>query len=101
MMNMRGKTFAAVGLCLALSSPLLGAENKATVKVYGMSCQICANGVAGSLKQLKGVKNADVSVKDAQAVVTYDDQQVTLAQIKKQIEKSGFSTEHKSKGPGR
>ncbi len=85
------------GLILALSGPLWGAEKKATVKVYGMSCQMCANGVAASLKNLKGVKSADVSVKDAQAMVVYDDQQVNLTQIKKQIEKSGFSTELKSK----
>lgn len=88
---------AVAALMIAVSTPLLAAEKKATVKVYGMSCQICANGVAGSLKQLKGVKSAEVSVKDAQAVVTYDDQQVSIAQIKKQIEKSGFSTEPKSK----
>ena len=84
------------GLILSLSSPLLGAEKKATVKVYGMSCQMCANGVAASLKNLKGVKTADVSVKDAQAIVTYDDQQVSVAEIKRQIEKSGFSTQPKS-----
>lgn len=85
------------GLILALSGPLWGAEKKATVKVYGMTCQSCANGVAGSLKQLKGVKSAEVSVKDSQAVVAYDEEQVTVAQIKKQIEKSGFSTEPKAK----
>ena len=94
-MGTRILSIAVVGL--ALSSPLLAAEKKATVKVYGMTCQACANGVAGSLKSLKGVKSADVSVKDAQAVVTYDDGQVTVDEIKRQIEKSGFSTEPKSK----
>jgi copper chaperone CopZ len=85
------------GLILALSGPLWGAEKKATIRVYGMTCQMCANGVAGSLKELKGVRSAEVSVKDAQAVVVYDDEQVTVAQIKKQIEKSGFSTERRGK----
>jgi len=72
--------------------PLFGTQKKATVKVYGMGCQGCANGVAASLKRLKGVESAEVSVKDARAVVAYDDQQVTLAEIKEQIEKSGYST---------
>ena len=85
------------GVVLGLAGPLLAAEKKVTVKVYGMSCQICANGVSGSLKSLKGVKSADVSVKDAQAVVLYDDKQVTVGQIKQQIEKSGFSTKPKAK----
>jgi copper chaperone len=96
-MNRAAKVLSAIFLGLALSSPMLAAEKKATIKVYGMDCQMCANGVAGSLKSLKGVKSAEVSVKKAQAVVVYDDRQVTLAQIKKQIDKSGFSTEPKLK----
>ena len=96
-MNKLMKTTMTAALALALSTPLIAAEQKATIKVYGMSCQMCANGAAASVKNLKGVKSAEVSVKDAQAVVVYDDQQVTVGQIKKQIEKSGFSTELKSK----
>jgi len=95
-MNRTTEILSAICLALALCSPLLAADKKATIKVYGMSCQMCANGVSASLKNLKGVKNADVSVKDAQAVVLYDDKQVTVAQIKQQIEKSGFSTKPKA-----
>jgi copper chaperone len=76
--------------------PLHATERTATIKVYGMSCPMCAQGVAASLKRLKGVEKAEVSVKKAQAVVVYDDHQVTLAEIKKQIDKSGFSTKPKS-----
>lgn len=96
-MNRTAKILSATCLGLALSSPLLAAEKKATIKVYGMTCQMCANGVAGSLKSRKGVKSADVSVKAAQAVVVYNDKDVTLAQLKNQIEKSGFSTRPKAK----
>lgn len=96
-MNKMIKNVAIGAFAAFLSTPLMAAEQKATIKVYGMTCQMCANGVAGSIKQLKGVKSADVSVKDAQAVVTYDDTQATVAQIKEQIEKSGFSTQPKSK----
>ena len=85
------------GLVLALSSPLLAADKKATIKVYGMSCPMCANGVAGSLKQLKGVKSTEVSLKKAEAVVVYNDKKVTVAELKQQIEKSGFSTKPKAK----
>ena len=51
-------------------------ERTATIKVYGMDCPKCANGVAGSLKSLKGVKTADVSVEKGQAVVVYEDTEV-------------------------
>jgi len=76
------KTFLALGLGLGLSGSLFAAEQKATIKVYGMTCQMCANGVAGSVKNLKGVKSAEVSVKEGQAVVVYDNAQVTVEQIK-------------------
>lgn len=96
-MSMKLSTFLALGLGLWLSAPLIAAEQKATIKVYGMSCQMCANGVAASVKNLKGVKSAEVSAKEGEAVVVYDDAQVTVEQIKQQIDKSGFSTKPKSK----
>ncbi len=51
-MSKKMKTFLALGLGLGLSGSLLAAEQKATIKVYGMSCQMCANGVAASVKNL-------------------------------------------------
>lgn len=89
-----GATLALVG-----GATSIAAEQKAVLKVYGMMCQMCANGVAGSLKSLKGVKSAEVSVKDGQASVTYDDGQVSLGQLKKQIEMSGFATTPPKKAP--
>ncbi len=88
---------ATLGLLAAAS--LMAAEQKAVIKVYGMDCQACANGVAGSLKSLKGVKSADVSVKSGQATVTYEDSRVGIEQIKNQIEMSGFSTTPPKKNP--
>ena len=96
-MSMKLNTSLALGLGLWLSGPLLATEQKATIKVYGMSCQMCANGVAASVKNLKGVKSAEVRAKEGEAVVVYDDAQVTVEQIKQQIDKSGFSTKPKSK----
>ena len=88
---------ATVGLLGTAS--LIAAKHKAVIEVYGMDCQACANGVAGSLKSLKGVKSADVSVKAGQATVTYEDSQVGIEQIKKQIELNGFSTTPPKKAP--
>lgn len=96
-MSMKLNTFLALGLGMWLSGSLLATEQKTTIKVYGMSCQMCANGVAASVKNLKGVKSAEVSAKEGEAVVVYDDAQVTVEQIKQQMDKSGFSTKPKSK----
>lgn len=74
------------------------AERKAVIPVYGMDCQSCANGLAGSLKSLKGVKTAQVSLKPGQATVIYDDSLIGLDGIKKHIETNGFSTTPKTGG---
>lgn len=86
------KPVVSSAVLLLLSLGAFAAERTTTIKVYGMDCQKCANGVAGSLKSLKGVKSADVSVEKAQAVVVYEDADVTLDQLKTRIEESGFST---------
>ncbi len=96
-MSNKMKMLLALGFALGISGSLLAAEQKATIKVYGMTCQMCANGVAGPVKNLKGVKSAEVSVKNGEVVVVYDDAQVTVEEIKQQIDKSGFSTKPKSK----
>lgn len=85
---------ALMGITLALFSGVLlfAAERKAVIKVHGMSCQSCANGGAGSLKSLKGIKTAEVSVESEQATVVYEARQVSLEEIKNRIEMNGFST---------
>lgn len=75
---------SAAGACAA--------ERTAAIKVYGMDCPSCASGLAGSLKSLKGVKTADVSIEKSQATVVYEDTQVTPEALKKRIEENGYST---------
>lgn len=97
MMTKRTNIAITAFLILAFTAPLFAAEKTSTIKVYGMVCSMCANGLSQTLQHMKGVKSAKVSLKDADAVVVYDDQQVGLAQIKKQIDQAGFSTEPQSK----
>lgn len=100
MMQTGNRIFLAAVLALFSMANLVGAERKIVIPVYGMDCQSCANGLARSLKSLKGVKTAAVSLKPGQATVTYDDSLIGLADIKKQIEMNGFSTKPK-KGDGK
>ncbi len=88
---LRGSLFSGAVFLLSTVGAF-AAERTSDIKVYGMDCQRCATGVAGSLKSLKGVKIAEVSVEKAQAIVVYEDTQVTLEQIKKRVEESGYST---------
>ena len=41
---------------------------------------------------MKGVKTAEVSLEKAQAMVVYEDTQVSLDALKKRIAESGYST---------
>lgn len=93
-----GKILVAVAAALLAVTSLTAAERKTVIPVYGLDCQSCANGLAGSLKSLKGVKAAEVSLKPGQATVTYDDRQIDLAGIKQQIEMNGFSTSPRKSG---
>jgi copper chaperone CopZ len=75
---------------LALGSAAVAKEARAEFTVKGMSCGACAKGVEARLADLKGVKSAAVSYEESSASVVYDDETVTVEEIKKTIEKSGF-----------
>lgn len=85
-----------MGAQLLLSAAIMGAaERTAALPVYGMDCPMCARGLEGSLKSLPGVKSAVVSVENAEAVVVYEDREVTAERLARRIEENGFSTKAK------
>ncbi len=46
---------------------------KETLKIQGMTCNHCVMRVAKALKAVPGVQDAQVDLKKAEAVVTYDE----------------------------
>lgn len=80
---------------LLLPTAVMAKEAKAEFKVTGMSCGACAKGVEARLADLAGVKSATVSFEESSATVVFDDEKVTVEEIKKTIEKSGFKAEPK------
>lgn len=61
-----------------------------TLKVTGMTCKHCVGAVKQALEQVPGVESADVSLEQAQAVVSGDaDLSALLAAIKEE----GYSAE--------
>lgn len=92
------RILVAAAVALFAAATLTAAERKAVIPVHGLDCQACANGLAASLKSLKGVKAAEVNLKTGQATVTYDDRVISLGDINKQIEANGFSTKPEEKG---
>lgn len=64
--------------------------DEVTIKVEGMSCGGCVRNVTGVLKALPGVADAAVSLESAQARVTFDPAQVSVAALREAVEAAGF-----------
>lgn len=58
------------------------------LNVQGMSCQHCVNSIEGALKEI-GV-SGKVNLSDDLVEATYDENQVSLEQIKEVIEEQGY-----------
>ena len=67
------------------------AKSTLTMKIDGMTCEACAAGLEGALKQVSGVSSAGVSFKEKQATVSYDPKSVTSEQLAQVVTESGFS----------
>jgi copper chaperone len=60
------------------------------LKVEGMDCEGCVKSVTRMLTGLPGVQQAEVSLAQASARVTYDPAQVDVAKMKKAVERAGY-----------
>ena len=63
---------------------------KDTIKVEGMSCAHCEIAVQDAIRKLPGIKKAKADKRKKQAVVTYDENQVTLEQITAAVNATGY-----------
>ncbi len=81
---------AAAGDRVSAAVREASALKRAVVEVRGMSCAGCAVTIAQALRQLPGVKSAEVSHEDGRAVIAYDPTRVGLPQLKEAIERTGF-----------
>lgn len=65
---------------------------KEKLTVTGMHCSGCADRVSNVLNDLEGVRSAEVSLDDEQAVVSYDSEKTGFTQMKEAIEKAGYQS---------
>ena len=61
-----------------------------TIKVEGMSCGHCQMTVTNAISGVDGVSNVEVSLKDGQATVDYDEGKTDTDAIKAAIVKAGY-----------
>ena len=89
------KALATAGFLMA--APMLApmaanaAEQTATLKVDGMTCQSCPYQVKAALKKVDGVIKADASYETGEAVVVYDDAKTTDKALAAVVINAGYA----------
>jgi copper chaperone len=61
-----------------------------TFKIQGMTCNHCVMRVAKALKSVPGVQDAQVDLKKGEAVVTYDEANVTREKLSSAVVDAGY-----------
>ena len=61
-----------------------------TINIRGMYCDNCVASVEKGVNELEGILSVVVSLNDSNAVVSYDESKVELAEIEKAIESRGY-----------
>jgi copper ion binding protein len=61
------------------------------LQIEGMTCGACVKAVEKALKNLTGVKEASVDLKEGTASVQYENEKVTRAEMIKAIKDAGFT----------
>ena len=65
-------------------------QEHVTFAVEGMTCPVCAEGIAHKLKDLPGVRQAAVSYEQRKAEIEYDPQRVPLEQLENVFTDAGY-----------
>ncbi|MDX2212909.1 MAG: heavy metal-associated domain-containing protein, partial [Oculatellaceae cyanobacterium bins.114] len=61
------------------------------MQVGGMDCASCAIKIEGSVEKLPGIAEVSVNVATGRMVVSYDPQEVSEAEIQKQVTRLGYA----------
>ena len=86
--------FVALGLAAVLAccqcSAVHAASRTVALEVSGMTCVTCPITVKKALSRVDGVESVDVSFKDKQATVTFDDTKTTVETLTQATASAGF-----------
>jgi len=85
MMEMKAKLIS-----LAVGAIKKTSLKQVSLKVDGIVCGACETKIRAALQNVPGVKGTEVSLEDAEVVVKHEKGKVTVAQLIKAVEESGF-----------
>jgi copper chaperone CopZ len=92
-------TIAALVLAVAFTAPVLAGEkhqkaekgdSTTVIPVSGMTCGGCASAIKTAVKKMDGVTSVEVDHEGGKTSVTFNKEMVTVAEIVKTINKTGF-----------
>ncbi|PYZ93037.1 copper resistance protein CopZ [Salipaludibacillus keqinensis] len=66
---------------------------KETILVDGMTCNHCKAAVEGALTKVDGVSTAEVNLDAKNVTVEFNDNEVTVATLKEEIEEQGYDVQ--------
>lgn len=79
-------------ILLATVVSLSAQSQSVTVEVDGLSCPFCAYGLEKNFKEIKGVENIKIDVKEGLLTfTTQDEKTVSEEVIRKTVKKAGFT----------
>lgn len=64
-----------------------------TFKLRGMSCAACASNIESAIRSVPGVKTCSVNFGAEQAVVAYDANQISVADIQSAVDEAGYGAQ--------
>ena len=67
-----------------------------TIRIKGMTCGSCAFSITKALKGTNGVEDVRVSFEKGEAWIKYDDQKVTISQLRQVINGTGYKAVEES-----
>ncbi|XP_074014774.1 copper-transporting ATPase 2 isoform X2 [Numenius arquata] len=67
-------------------------EHTVTVSIVGMTCQSCVQSIEGRISKVKGIVNIKVSLEQDNAVIKYQQSEISPEQICQEIQDMGFDT---------
>lgn len=65
------------------------------LNIAGMHCEGCSTRLQKVLNNQDGVDEAKVSLEDKEAVIKFDESQISVDELKEAVEDAGFEAEEK------
>ncbi|PTM58615.1 heavy metal translocating P-type ATPase [Desmospora activa] len=69
---------------------MVNTSKQSIINVEGMTCAACAVRIEKGLKKVEGVLDANVNLASEKAKVTYDPDQVSMAEVERKIDSLGY-----------